>query len=169
MGGLPPCSNGGCLLMGVVKTLVHYVLTVARRNILPKNVRSNSTSLLLPKQINSFSSLLSSPPSILAPQYHVTLMLTEYDGLHCFKSIDASYSASLASLSALSRSNTLALLAFSSMLWIINYRASSHSIKTSLLRSRYHPTLFYPPVTIANGQPRPIKVCGTNFAIPPFE
>ena len=89
--------------------------------------------------------------SILAPQYHVTFTSAEYDTLRHSASIDASSSASLASLLAPSTLGTSALLASSSPSWIMDSWASSHMTTTSSLLSSYHPTPSHPPITIFDG------------------
>ena len=106
------------------------------------------------------------PPSIHAPQYHVTLTLAEYDALCCSASIDASSSTSLALLLAPSTSSTFALLASSSPSWIIDSGASSHMTRTSSLLSSYHSTLSHLPVTIVDGQPCMVQGCGTTRVTP---
>ena len=100
------------------------------------------------------------------PQYPVSLTSTEYDALQHFTSIDASSSASLASLLAPSRSETYALLASSSPSWIIDLGASSHMTGTSSLLSSYHPTPSHPPLTIADGRPCRVQGRGTNRVTP---
>ena len=105
-------------------------------------------------------------PNIRGPQYHVTLTPAEYDALRCFVNIDASSSASLASLPAPSTSGTSALLASSSPSRIIDSGASSHLTGTSSLLSSYHPTPSHPPITIADGRPCPVQGCGTTRVTP---
>ena len=81
--------------------------------------------------------------NILAPQYHVTLTSAKYEVLCHFKSTDTSSLACRASLPSPSTLDTSALLASSSPSWIIDSKALSHRIETSLILSSYHPT---PPI-----------------------
>ena len=92
----------------------------------------------------------------------MTLTSAEYDALCHSASIDASSSASLASLPAPSTSGTSALLASSTSSWIIDSGASSHMTGTSSLLSSYHPTPSHPLVTIADGRPCPVQGRGTT-------
>ena len=142
------------LLVGMAAMSFCHVLTAASKTILPTSVGSNSTSLLLPKRFSLLRlPFPPTPPCIHAPQYHVTLMLAEYDALHHSTSINVSFSTSLASLPAPSTSGTSALLASSSPSWIIDSGASSHMTRTSSLLSSYHRTPYHPPSTIAYGRP----------------
>ena len=106
------------------------------------------------------------PPNILAPQYHVTLTLAEYDALRRSVSIDASSFASLASLPTPSTSGTYALFASSSPSWIIDSGASSHMTGTSSLLLSYHLPPPIPPITIADAGPCLVQGRGATRVTP---
>ena len=96
--GILPALVAVVLLVGATTTLSRHVPVVARKIILPKNVGSNLTSLLLPKQfVTTSASFSPASPDTPTPHYHVTLMSVEYNEL-CSWSTDVSSLASLASL-----------------------------------------------------------------------
>ena len=143
-GSLPPCFDGSCPPYG------------HGRNVFPPCPHCNKQNHLANKCWKQFDkpptaqAVLTppapfslAPPNIPAPQYHVTLVSAEYDALRRSVSIDASSFASLASLSTPSTSGTSALLASSSLSWIIDSGASAHMIG---LRCSYHHITLPPPI-----------------------
>ena len=143
-GGLPPGFDGSHPLRGrnIFPPCPHYGKQNYPANKCWKQFGKPPTAQAILTPLAPFSP---ASPNIPAPQYHVTLMSTEYDTLHRYASIDASSFANLALLPAPSTSGISALLGSSSPSWIIDSGACSHMIGTSSLLSSYHPTPFPSP------------------------